>query len=51
MLQVVDDAELTALDLPKLEKVTGNLYVRARPHPHSADRARAAARIAPSLPC
>ena len=51
MRQVFENAALTSLDLPKLREVKYNLAVRARPLPCLADRARAAVRIAPSLPC
>ena len=49
--QVIKNPELTSLDLPKLKAISMSLYVRARPRSRSADRARAVARIAPSLPC
>ena len=48
--QVHENPELTALKLPMLTAVAGDLWVRALVR-RSADRARAAARIAPSLPC
>ena len=51
MRQVNDNAKLSKLVLDQLVTVKGDLMVRARPRPRSADRARAAARIAPSLPC
>ena len=51
MRQVNKNAELTALLLPKLEAVGGDLWVRARPRPRSADRARSRAHHAgPPLP-
>jgi len=61
--QVTRNAELTTVDLPELKTVgtkygtkdmswvVGFLIVRARPRLRSADRASAAARIAPSRPC
>ena len=51
MRQVNHNAELSKLVLDQLDTVKGYLLVRARRRPCSADRARAAARIAPSLPC
>ena len=44
------NAVLTTLHLPELTRVGNDLKVRARSRPRSADRALAAARIAPSLP-
>ena len=40
MRQVWDNAALTSLQLPKLTIVETYLWVRARPRPRSADRAR-----------
>ena len=51
VFQVFQNGALTTLELPELVEVGGSLVVRARPLPRSADRARVAARIAPSLPC
>ena len=50
MGQVTDNEKLRTLHLPELETVGKALNVRARPRLRSADRARAATRIAPSLP-
>ncbi len=51
MRQVYENAKLTELDLPELKTITGDLVVRTRPRLRSTDHARAAARVAPSLPC
>ncbi len=48
--QIGSNRELATLNLPKLTAITEDIDVRSRPRPCSADRARAAARIAPSLP-
>ena len=51
MRQVYGKQALTTLKLPKLETVGSDLWVRARPRPRSADRARRRAyRVEPALP-
>ena len=49
MRQIKKNDALKILDFPELTTVTGWLWVRARLR--SADLARAATRIAQSLPC
>ena len=48
MGQIEDNTKLHTLDLPELKTVLA-LWVRTRLRLRSADRARAATRIAPSL--
>ena len=40
MRQIEENAKLTSLRVPVLETVGRSLWVRARPRPRSADRAR-----------
>ena len=49
-VQITDNAVLTTLQLPKLEKVDGSIKVRVCSCPRSADRARRRAhRAEPAL--